>query len=175
MIVRGTSSKWSSVINGVSQGSVLGPVLSLYLNDLPLGMYLCWWQKDLSSHYITNCYDILQSDINSALQWCDVWLAFLNSSKGHHNSIGSSSSIGQYYLFSTDDNGDDITHPITTVSNKRDLGFIYLSEIWSFMRHGHRCTRISGVGDHETGSLRETQESGSSNWTCFFDSVICMC
>ena len=31
------------------------------------------------------------------------------------------------------------------------------------VRHGHQCTRISGVGDHVTGSLRETQESGSSN------------
>jgi len=47
-------------------------------------------------------YDILQSDINSALQWYDLWLSFLNSSKYHHNSISSSSSIRQYYFYSSD-------------------------------------------------------------------------
>ena len=42
------------------------------------------------------------------------------------------------------------------------------------VRHGHQCTRISGVEDHETGSLRETQESGSSNWTFLVLSYLCV-
>ena len=69
-------------------------------------------------HLITSPinYDI---DINSALQWCDVWLSFLNSFKYHHNSIGSSRSIRQHYFYSSDDNGEDITYPITTVSNEQ--------------------------------------------------------
>ena len=52
-------------------------------------------------------------------------MSFLNSSKCHHNSIGSSSSIGHYYIFSSDENGDDIAHPITIVSNERDLGVTF--------------------------------------------------
>ena len=127
VVVRSTSSKWSSVISGVPQGSVLGPTLFIiYVNDLPdvIQSYVGIFADDTKIyHPITSPidYDIFQVDINSALQWCDVWLSFFNSSKCHHNRIGSSSSIRQYYLFSS----DDITHPITVVSNERDLGVTF--------------------------------------------------
>ena len=61
-------------------------------------------------------YNILQSDINSVLQWCDIWLSFLNYSKCHYNSIGPALSDRQYYLY---------THPISFVFNEKDLGVTF--------------------------------------------------
>jgi len=120
-----------AVINGVPQGSILGPTLFIiYVNDLPdvIQSYVGIFADDTKIHHpITSLidYDILQSDTNSALQWCDAWLSLLNSSKCHHNSIGSSLSIRQYYFYSSDNNGDNIAHPVTTVSNERDLSVTF--------------------------------------------------
>ena len=52
-----------------------------YVNDLPdvIQSYVGIFADDTKIYRtITSLidYDILQSDINSALQWCDVWLSF---------------------------------------------------------------------------------------------------
>ena len=39
VVVNGTESKWSTVLSGVLQGTVPGPLMILlYVNDLPLGI-----------------------------------------------------------------------------------------------------------------------------------------
>ena len=94
VVVRGTFSEWSQVTSGVPQGSVLGPTLFIiYVNDLPdcVQSYMGIFADDTKIYrpiISPTDYNILQSDINSVLQWCDIWLLFLNYSKCHYNSIG---------------------------------------------------------------------------------------
>ena len=71
VVVRGTSSKWSSVISGVPQGSVLGPTLFIiYVNDLPdvIQSYVSIFADNTKIYRPITSPEILQSDINSALQ-----------------------------------------------------------------------------------------------------------
>ena len=123
VVVHGTFSEWSQVTGGVPQDSVLGPTLFIiYVNDLPdcVQSYMGIFADDTKIYrpiISPTDYNILQSDINSVLQWCDIWLSFLNYSKCHYNSIGPALSDRQYYLYTDDD-----THPISFVLIEKDLG-----------------------------------------------------
>ena len=63
---------------------MLGPILFIiYVNDLPdcIQSYLGIFADDTKLYRpICSSEDssILQEDIDSALQWCDTWLSFLN-------------------------------------------------------------------------------------------------
>jgi len=90
----------TSVISGVPQGSVLGPILFLiyiyiYINDtveiLSCNAYLFADEMKLFSG-ITSDLDInkLQTDINTISTWTDKWLLKLKAQKCKTMTVGKS-------------------------------------------------------------------------------------
>ena len=78
--VNGTKSDPATVLSGIPQGSVLGPILFVkYVNDLPevvkFGTYLFGDDTEIFRQMTTK-EDVLQlqSDINSLEQWSQKWL-----------------------------------------------------------------------------------------------------
>ena len=75
VIVNGSSSKWSPVLSGVPQGTVLGPILFLlFINDLPSGISssikLCADDSVLFRHIQTPAdQHILQHDLAHLEEW----------------------------------------------------------------------------------------------------------
>jgi exonuclease III len=89
VLINGAASEWLPVTSGVPQGSILGPLLFLlYINDLPSVLSddtLCAIFADDTKIYrhINSHMDleILQRDINNALNWSQKWGLNFNQSK----------------------------------------------------------------------------------------------
>ena len=73
-------SEWSSVVSGVPQGSVLGPMLFLlYVNDISsiVNSHLLLFADDIKlyrSIKSENDILLLQEDINKLYSWSNTWL-----------------------------------------------------------------------------------------------------
>ena len=97
-MVSGTGSEWASVLSGVPQGSILGPVLFIcYINDMPntVSSFIYMYADDTEiSRQVAKAEDSkkLQDDLNRIQQWSDKWQLRFNSTKckvihvGHDNS-----------------------------------------------------------------------------------------
>ena len=87
MVVDGEVSSWKSVLSGVPQGSVLGPILFLvYINDLEEGVT----GKNLKFADGTKLFrkvkefgdkQNLQDDIEKLVKWSDKWQMLFNFGK----------------------------------------------------------------------------------------------
>ena len=112
--VRGTYSNVSTVISGVPQGSVLGPILFIvYINDLYDHIKSSLWTfADDTKIYRSILSDVdhtmLQNDLDYFMQWNKTWQRSLNISKCKYLSLGSSdgSPSGGSYTLTVD--SDDI-------------------------------------------------------------------
>ena len=79
VIINGTTSTWAEVTSGISQGSVLGPVLLvIFINDLPdvISTRAKLFADDAKVYDKTNGTNssaALQSDLNNLVEWSETW------------------------------------------------------------------------------------------------------
>ena len=86
VVINGQVSEWLSVLAGVPQGSILGPLLFLiYINDIVknLGCSIRLFADDISLYVIVDSPDgatyHLNVDLYSISTWADAWLVAFNT------------------------------------------------------------------------------------------------
>ena len=106
VVVENTRSQWCSVISGVPQGSVLGPVLFvIYINDIAdcigseTSINLFADDAKLYSS-VENAIDstVLQSVLDKIFAWADYWQLSINTSKSHVLHLGSGNALNDYCI-----------------------------------------------------------------------------
>ena len=139
MVLNGCSSSWSSVLSGVTQGSVLGPLLfNIYVNDMPncVSSPILQFADDVKMfRAIGGAADFqqLQADINSFVDWSIKWQLRFNVSKCNLLHLGPLHSYGEY----------NINEVVVSPSNLvKDLGVLIDNK---FKFHNHSSVVASKV------------------------------
>ena len=127
--VNGIFSSWQSVLSGIPQGSILGPLLFIiFINDLAemcdkeSKLYLYADDAKIFSH-ICNIKDKenLQSDLDKVNEWSNKWLLKLNIQKCKVMSYGRDCRINSdYYLCC-----NDTRYNLEKLDSINDLGVIF--------------------------------------------------
>lgn len=107
VVLNGAKSSWTSVKSGVPQGSVLGPLLFVvYVNDLPDAMQ-CNIQMFADD---TKLYrpvrdpsdaELLQADLNAAIDWSNKWQLHFNTGKCKYMHVGRANDHQTYCMGDT--------------------------------------------------------------------------
>jgi len=92
---------------------------------------------------------ILQDDINSVLQWRDIWLSFLNLPKCHHSAIDHFSSNREY--FSPSENETN-SISISIVAEEKDISVIFNKDLKFTPQIGMKANRVLGTIKHTFAS-----------------------
>jgi hypothetical protein len=155
VVVNGFMSKDISVLSGVPQGSVLGPVLFLfYVNDLDdcvTGLVRKFADDTKLARRIRmsdprlsalDCTD-MQFDLNSLTAWCQTWQMEFNVEKCSCLHFGHSNPNFTYELNTT---------PIPSRSSEKDLGVI-VSDNLKFSEH---CSAAARKAQFVLWCLRRT-------------------
>ena len=123
VMVSGTGSEWASVLSGVPQGSVLGPVLFIcYINDMPdtVSSFIYMYADDTKiSRQVAKAEDSkkLQDDLNRIQQWSDKWQLRFNSTKCKVIHLGHDNSKVTYTM-----TNDSVEVPLEHSIEEKDLG-----------------------------------------------------
>ena len=151
MVIDGHSSGWSEVTSGVPQGSILGPLPFLvHINDFPLA-FKCncghFADDSILHRKVTSdsdCKD-LQTDLQSAYDWCNSWLVTSKSEKSKvlHLSRSKDPFHHEYWLSDK---------PLSVVDHHKHLGF-WLESSLSWDYHiNYICAKANKV----LGLIRRT-------------------
>ena len=142
--VNGAESTERSVLSGIPQGSVLGPMLFvIYINDLPecvLGVALSFLFADDTKLFnkincVDDCFKLL-AEIDSLHEWSQIWLIGFNSDKCKHMHIGN-----RDYVFTYDLNGV----PLDYTEVEKDIG-VHIDDKLSFDSHiAKKCKKANSM------------------------------
>ena len=94
VIVNRSHSSRKDVTSGIPQGSVIGPVLFLvFINDLPdvIEVLIKLFADDAKIYAVVSnqAYENkVQSSLNRAVNWADIWKMLFNIIKCHHLHLG---------------------------------------------------------------------------------------
>ena len=106
VVLNGKASKWTSVLSGVPQGSVLGPILFIvYINDIddatPFMNFLSKFADDTKAVRVLLSDDDqanMQADINALVEWSDRWQMTFNADKCKIMHIGKNNPSYNYTM-----------------------------------------------------------------------------
>lgn len=116
-------SDMASVISGIPQGSILGPVLfTLFINDLPESVTsVCKiFADDTKLYNITKNAHVLQSDIDNLVVWSDTWDLHFNALKCKVMHVGTTNPEQVYQMKAGNDRID-----IVKCEEEKDLGVTF--------------------------------------------------
>ena len=147
VIVDGEISNWKSVLSGVPQGSVLGPILFL-INDL---------EDDISSKVlkfaddtkvfrkVTNDTDkqSLQDDLEKCVKWSEKWQILFNFKKCKCIHIGHGNMDEEYKM------GDTV---LGRTTQEMDLGVTFSAD----MKVSEQCGIAASKGNQILELIRRT-------------------
>ena len=146
VVVNDQMSTYKSVISGVPQGSVLGPLLFiLYINDIADAIHSSTklFADDTKLYNSSTNHHILQKDLHSIFDWAKMWQMEFNVSKCRVLHMGKINPKLQYFVYN---NGNLTT--LTETNSEKDLG-VYFDEQLSFDIHVNFCveraTRLLGL------------------------------
>ena len=156
--IDGVPSSFVTVLSGVPQGSILGPLLFLiYINDLPLSITS---SRALLYADDTNCLlginspldsQNLQTDLDTVGAWGSEWNMLFNEGKCVHVMFSSNYESRNPFQYSI--NGSTIT----TCDHHRDLGVIMSNDL-SWSRH---CEYIVSKAYRTLGMIRRAFKTSS--------------
>ncbi len=138
--VNGKFSGWKSVLSGIPQGSILGPLLFIiYINDLPevcdknSDIFLYADDAKIYKHIKSfEDHNILQDNITNVQLWMDKWLMELNVDKCKVVSFGRH--INENWNYHLNNNGIDID--LERLDKIKDLG-VNFDSLLTFKDHIH--------------------------------------
>ena len=143
VVVDGACSKWCRVTSGVSQGSILGPLLFvIYINDLSENIH-CNIQQyaDDTKLYATikSNTDVLQfqRDLDNTAEWSNLWQLSFSFEKCKHMQVGNLSCV-DYNLMDYDcGERKNICH----VDKEMDLGIWCTADLKSSLQCRHAVSK----------------------------------
>ena len=129
VVINGKSSKWSDVLSGIPQGSILGPLLFIiYINDLPgvVGSVCKLFADDCKLYRnIESEADMmeLQEDIERLCKWSRDWLLGFNIKKCKVISFGNIHFEIEYSLTDSENNSLEDSECDLGILFKKNLKF----------------------------------------------------
>lgn len=125
-------SDWAAVTSGVPQGSVIGPLLfNLFINGLPkliksMSKLYADDSKILGKSDTAAERDIIQSDLNSIVEWTDRALLRLNFQKCKVMHLGKGN---VKYDYTIHDSVTNQTYSLVKTTEEKDLGVTFSSDL----------------------------------------------
>ena len=119
--INNSYSDFSPITSGIPQGSILGPVLLIFfINDLPdnVNSKCKIFADDTKIYNSADNSQSIQDDINSLMDWSDIWQLKFNAQKCNVIHIGKSSTVNDYFM------GDNNTK-INSVEHEKDIGVTF--------------------------------------------------
>ena len=149
--VNGKLSEWKNVTSGVTQGSVLGPLLFvIYINDLEdsvnCGVKL--YADDTKIFAVVNSdleSENFQKQIDSLTRWSETWKLHFHPDKCHVLKIGNKPDATEYNM-----QNNSALCKLEESTEEKDLGVIIDNKL-TFRKH---CEKIATTANKLLGILR---------------------